>query len=71
LSRKVLGAFAELVWSAAAVADAVAVAAPAPLSTRSEFDSDVANVTRQIGAINDVTNCFDDELNFPDAATKH
>ena len=60
-SRKVLGTFAELVWSAAAAA------ALAPSPTRLEFGSDVANVTRQIGAINDVANCFDDELDLPDA----
>ena len=61
LSRKVLDAFDELVWSAAAAA------ASASSPTRSEFGSDVANATRQIGAINDVANCFADELDFPDA----
>jgi hypothetical protein len=65
LSRKVLGALAELVWSAATAA--AAAAAPAPSPTRLEFGSDVANVTRQNAIINDVANCFDDELDFPDA----
>jgi hypothetical protein len=61
LSRKVLGALAELVWNAATAA------ALAPSPTRLEFGSDVANVTRQNVVINDhVTNCFDDELDFPD-----
>jgi hypothetical protein len=60
LSRKVFGALAGVVWSAAA-------AVPAPSPTRLEFVSDVANVTRQIAVINDVANCFDDELGFPDA----
>ena len=73
MSRKVLGALADVVWSAAtatatatATAAAAAAAVPAPSPTRLEFVSDVANVTRQIAVINDVANCFDDEFDFPD-----
>ena len=44
MSRKVLGALAELVLSAATAT----AAAPAPSPTRLEVGSNVANVTRQI-----------------------
>ena len=67
MSRKVLGALADVVWSAATATAAAAAAVSVPSPTRLEFGSDVANVTMQIAAINDVANCFDDELDFPDA----
>ena len=38
-----------------------------PFAKKIRVFSDVANVTRQIAVINDVANCFDDELDFPDA----
>jgi hypothetical protein len=63
LSRKVLGALAELVWSAATAT----AAAPAPSPTRLEVGSNGANVTRQIAVNHNVANCFDDELDFRDA----
>jgi len=56
LSRKVLGALADLVWSAATATAAVRVPSP----TRLEVGSDVA-------VISNVANCFDDELDFRDA----
>ena len=56
LSRKVLGALAELVLSAATAT----AAAPAPSPTRLEVGSDVT-------VINNVANCYDDELDFRDA----